>query len=85
MSPLLATINISDAQVIAAAVALYGVAVALLGSIIRYLRDEIERLNEKIEDLEQALHQLNLESRDLAKAALKALENINHERHGGRR
>ncbi len=76
----LAAISISDTQVITAAIALYGIAVALLGSIIRYLKDEIARLNTKIEEMEKVMQQLNAESRDLAKAALIALDNINANR-----
>lgn len=77
---IIAVISISDAQVIAAAIALYGVAVALLGSIIRYLKDEIIRLNTKIEEMEKVMQQLNAESRELARAALIALDNINTNR-----
>ena len=76
MAPIIAAVQFTDQQVVTAIIALYGMAVAVATTIVRYLREEIVRLNRKIEVLEHSQAALNAESRQMAKAALEALEGM---------
>lgn len=82
MAPIIAAVQFTDQQVVTAIIALYGMAVAVATTIVKYLREEIVRLNRKIEVLEHSQTALNAESRQMAKAALEALEALDRRSNG---
>lgn len=70
---MLGAITVSDAQIIAVIVAAYGLAVAFVGKTIAHLLAKNEQLEGKVDGLHDELAELNLEVRELARAAFDAL------------
>lgn len=68
-----AALTVTDAQIVAVIVAAYGLAVAFVGKTISHLLAKNERLEEKVDRMHDDLAELNLEVRQLARAAFDAL------------
>ena len=78
MAPIVVTIG--DGQVVAVAVAIYGVAVAFTGKVIMHLVDKNTALEQKVDRIQHEMNALHLEVRELTRHAVEALKAISPER-----